>query len=142
MEIAHDYAFNVDPTNFLGFSHYHLNSNAAKTKIYAALLECAETEIPTLKELQNLFFNNAPLDQKWCFIYKWQGEVNSKNEFVISYNKYDTGEELAPLKEKTKYTVAYFGQSENAVDNGGVEERKFTIPDLNLYKCGKIEISL
>ena len=85
LEIEHDYAFNVDPTNFLGFSSYVFHTNAPKTRIYAALLECATTEVPTLTELQNLFFKGDPLDQKWCFVYKWQGDVNEKNDARSNY---------------------------------------------------------
>ena len=38
LEIEHDYAFNVNPTNFLGFSNYLFHTNAPKTKIYAVFL--------------------------------------------------------------------------------------------------------
>lgn len=106
MKIEHNYAFNVDPTNFLGFFNYAFHTNASKTKLYAVLLECANTEIPARKELENLFFKSAPLNRKWCFINKWQGEVNKKNQFIISYSH--DGKSFTPLKEKTKYTIAYF----------------------------------
>lgn len=133
--IEHDYAFNVDPTEFLGFKEYKLKCNVL-CSINAAVLNTDEKKIIT--DIKNIFEDKPLSDKSITYLKIWKNQKSETDfTFELNYRKDDANKNLLPLVQGNTYTVVFYATSfsDATIKESDITYRRFKVPKTENYNC-------
>ena len=133
MELTQPHAFNVDPSEFLGFQGYKIRSNVPGT-IYAALIDNPTAHVT--RDFIRTAISGAKTHE-FKVLKAWKGNVTETDYFEITYQDDEDDDVVTEeLKEETRYKLVFFGSSEQALRESDLVTRWFLTPNTALlYSC-------